>query len=122
MFNSPNDSHGSFAACQFNHPAGYSMYLNGITNGETFNGCHAFEGTIYFKNCSGVNWNGGIVDAEILIQGGTRGNFTNVGFQSNYWNRANGIGHNYNGQTSHMLFSGNYFMKETGTDDHILNN
>lgn len=122
MYNTVNNSHGSFTSCQFNHATGYAIYLNNITNGETFASCHVFEGAIYLKNCSGFNFTTGIIDAPIMIQGGTRSNVTNTGFQDSYWNRADGIGDNYNGQTSYMLRSGNYFINETGAEDNILNN
>lgn len=121
MYKSGNDAHGSFAACQFNHSQVYSMLLDAISHGETFVGCHVFEGDIYLRNSIGFNFNGGTIDANILAEGGKSQLVQGTSWQNAYWNRNNGIGHNYNGVTSYLRMVNNFFMFETGENDHIIN-
>ena len=43
----PNNSHGGFTACNFNHSVVYSIFCDGIKHGETFVGCQVFQGDIF---------------------------------------------------------------------------
>lgn len=118
-----NDSHGSFSACNWNHSKQYAIILDNNAHGETFVGCHVFEGKIYLHRSTGFTWTGGIIDAPIFAKGGIgTQSLTYTAFQSAYWNKAEGIHHNFEGETSYLKMHGNYFMFETGADDGILNN
>ncbi|MGE5353921.1 MAG: right-handed parallel beta-helix repeat-containing protein [Acidobacteriota bacterium] len=115
-----NDSHGSFTGCTFNHAQGYAIIADEISNGETFAGCHAFEGEIYLYRSKGFTYVGGIIDAQINVQGGTSHLISNTAFQKAYW--AGVVGHNYNSETSYLKMKNNYFMLETGDNDGLINN
>lgn len=117
-----NDAHGSFAACNFNHNLIYSLVLDQISHGETFVGCHVFEGDIYLFKSIGFNFNGGTIDANILVEGGKSQLVQGTSFQNAYWDRTKGISHNYNGETSYLKMINNFFMFETGENDNIINN
>jgi hypothetical protein len=122
MYKSTNDSHGSFAACQFNHSTNWSMVLDNITYGETFVGCHVFDGAIYLYNSTGFNFNGGSIDADILIEGGHKQLVQGTSFLNSYWDRSSNVKHNYNGITSNLSMKNNFFMFENGENDYIINN
>lgn len=84
MGTNPNNSHGSFSACNFNHSSTYSIYCNGITLGESFVGCQIFEGDIFLDNCNGFNFSSGIIDAKIIVNGGSTNIITNTDFIDSY--------------------------------------
>lgn len=59
---SPNNSHGSFIGCIFDHSdgnAGYAMMLYGLDHGEIFSGCQVFFGKTLIDDCKGVRFVGG---------------------------------------------------------------
>lgn len=117
-----NDSHGCFSASQFNHSGIYSMVIDQISHGHSFVGCHVFEGDIYLINSIGFNFTGGTIDANIYAEGGKTQRVSFTSFQNAYWDRTQGIRHNYNSSISHLKMTGNFFMFETGENDHIINN
>lgn len=117
-----NDSHGCFSASQFNHSGIYSMVIDQISHGHSFVGCHVFEGDIYLINSIGFNFTGGTIDANIYAEGGKTQRISFTSFQNAYWDRTEGIKHNFNGSVSHLKMTGNFFMFETGENDHIINN
>lgn len=117
-----NDSHGCFSASQFNHSGIYSMVIDQISHGHSFVGCHVFEGDIYLVNSIGFNFTGGTIDAFIYAEGGKTQRVSFTSFQNAYWDRTQGIQHNFNGSISHLKMTGNFFMFETGENDHIINN
>lgn len=127
MWKTGNDSHGSFTCCNFNHSrdgsnSNYSIILDEISHGETFVGCHVFQGDIFLNKSIGFNWTGGIIDCHIYVKGGKTQALRNTAFQDAYWDRTNGIIQNYGGVQSYLKLSGNFFMFETGENDNILNN
>ena len=61
-----NDGHGVFSGVLINHNAtksagtyvsGYNVYVEGITLGYVFTGCHLYDSKIYLKNCVGITFN-----------------------------------------------------------------
>lgn len=57
----PNNSHGSFVGCVFDHSGGndgYAMILTGLDNGEMFTGCQIFYGKTQITGCVGVRFVG----------------------------------------------------------------
>lgn len=59
---SPNNSHGAFIGCSFNHlkpsNTGRAIELRKMEAGEIFSGCQIFFGTIYIENSEGIRFNG----------------------------------------------------------------
>lgn len=53
-----NHAHGIFSGGNINHPAagptGINIRCIDVTNGQSFIGCHIFEGVIHFDECAGV--------------------------------------------------------------------
>ena len=72
---SPNNSHGAFTACAFNHADsnnGYSIKIYNCDFGETFTGCTVFYGKILCDDSNGIiftNINGGTSEG-IEVNGG----------------------------------------------------
>lgn len=57
----PNNSHGSFVGCVFDHSGGnegYAMILTGLDNGEMFTGCQIFYGKTQITGCIGIRFVG----------------------------------------------------------------
>lgn len=73
---SPNNTHGAFVGCAFNHAdhnTGYSIIIQNCAYGETFTGCTCFYGKIKVENSSGViftNLNGGSGEGVEITNGG----------------------------------------------------
>ena len=73
---SPNNTHGGFVGCAFNHAdhnTGYSIIILNCANGETFTSCTCFYGKIKVENSSGViftNLNGGSGEGVEITNGG----------------------------------------------------
>ena len=80
----PNNSHGGFTACNFNHSVVYSIFCDGIKNGETFAGCQVFQGDIFLENTSGFIFTGGIIDAQVFAKGGNTSLISNTGFRKSF--------------------------------------
>ena len=116
----PNNSHGGFTACNFNHSVVYSIFCDGIKNGETFAGCQVFQGDIFLENTSGFIFTGGIIDAQVFAKGGNTSLISNTGFIKSY-----GGGKfypNFEGSSSRLLLKNNFFLQEKGENDSKLNN
>lgn len=116
----PNNSHGGFAACNFNHSVIYSIFCDGIKNGETFTGCQVFQGDIFLENTSGFIFTGGIIDAQVFVRGGKTSTISNTGFIKAYGGGK--IYSNFEGSSSRLLLQNNFFLQEDGTNDDKLNN
>lgn len=73
---SPNNSHGTFSNCVFNHSGsnndGYAMRILGMDSGEVFVGCQVFFGKIE------VSGSTGILFSSCNIKDGTTFEFTNA--------------------------------------------
>ena len=58
---SPNNSHGSYVGCVFDHSGsneGYAMTLIGLDSGEMFVGCQIFYGKTSISECLGIRFVG----------------------------------------------------------------
>ena len=58
---SPNNSHGSYVGCVFDHSGGnegYAMTLIGLDSGEMFVGCQIFYGKTSITGCTGIRFVG----------------------------------------------------------------
>ncbi len=108
----PNNSHGSFAACNFNHSAVFSIFSDGIDFGETFSGCHVFDGDIFIENTNGFIFSGGIIDAQVFVKGGKTNLISNTGFISSY--NGGKIYANFEDSTSRLLLKNNFFFTRNG--------
>lgn len=115
-----NNSHGSFAACNFNHSKGYSIFCDGIDFGETFVGCQVFDGDIFLENTNGFIFNGGIIDAQVFVMGGKTNMISNTGFLTSYGGGK--IHSDFEGLRSRLVLKNNFFLNELGGKDSLLNN
>lgn len=67
-----NHAHGIFNGCNINHNTDYNLYVQNVTLGETFIGCHFYgddaigAGKILLENCQGITIQGGHIDAQIV--------------------------------------------------------
>lgn len=75
-----NNTHGMFSGLNINHNPRYLLHANGVTNGETFTGCHFYAnnasgaGAVYLQNSRGVHIKDGSFDCWIYNDtGGTSG-------------------------------------------------
>lgn len=116
----PNNSHGSFVACNFNHSAVFSIFSDGIDFGETFSGCHVFDGDVFLENSNGFVFTGGIIDAEVFVKGGKTNSINNTGFLTSY--KGGEIHSDFEGSSSRLLLKNNFFLQEMGEKDSLLNN
>ena len=80
-FNGFNDGHSSYTNFNFNHNGTNNLYLLGINNGLSFNGCQIFDdgegtntGKIRIEGCKGIAINGGEINADIEIIGACAAN------------------------------------------------
>lgn len=115
-----NNSHGSFAACNFNHSKIYAIFCDGIDFGETFVGCQVFDGDIFLENTNGFIFSGGIIDAQVFVKGGKTNIISNTGFITSY--KGGKIYSNFEGSPSRLLLKNNFFLQEMGENDSTLNN
>ena len=115
-----NNSHGGFTGCNFNHSVVYSIFCDGINYGETFVGCHVFQGDIFLENSSGFIFTGGIIDAQVFVKGGNTNSISNTGFITSYGGGK--LYHNFEGSFSRLLLRNNFFLQEIGGNDTLLNN
>ena len=65
-----NHAHGLINGVNINHNVQYNLICDGVTNGETFTGCHFYSngagsGAIYFKNSKGIVLDGGHLDCYV---------------------------------------------------------
>jgi hypothetical protein len=74
-----NDGHGSVAGCEFAHaitPAsqydvpGYSVYIEGVSQGFAISGSQIHAGNIYLKDSTGVVISGGEIQVGWILLGG----------------------------------------------------
>jgi hypothetical protein len=74
----PNNAHGQFVGCSFNHSGavtgvlgGYGLYASAITAGESFTSCAFWYAPIALVNCDGIQIrNSQIVSSAVTITGG----------------------------------------------------
>lgn len=67
---SPNNSHGTFSGCTFNHSGGNTgtaIRLLGLTAGEVFTGAQIFYGAIDIQNSVGVRFVGANIGRQVPI-------------------------------------------------------
>jgi hypothetical protein len=83
--NGSNHAHGIFSGVNINHNTSFNIKCEGVTNGQTFVGCHvygdsAFAGYIWFVNSKGCQVINGTIDAPIQCDGTTGLNFITGNF------------------------------------------
>lgn len=67
---SPNNSHGAFIGCAFNHPddnTGKAIEIIGIDYAEIFSACQIHFGSINLDSCKGVRFNSCILGYDVPI-------------------------------------------------------
>lgn len=67
---SPNNSHGSFIACSFNHPDdnnGNSIEIHAIDWGEIFTACQIHFGAIVIENSKGIRFDSCILGSDVSL-------------------------------------------------------
>jgi hypothetical protein len=114
-----NHAHGIFNGCNINHNSDYNLYVQNVTLGENFNGCHFYGdsigglGKIVIDNSKGININEGHIDAYIeVINGASSGlNYITNNFFAGTYTTLNGTG------LSKLVVKGNF----TGTSPSTLN-
>jgi hypothetical protein len=114
-----NHAHGIFNGCNINHNNDYNLYVQNVTLGENFNGCHFYGdslgglGKIVIDNSKGININEGHIDAYIeVINGASSGlNYITNNFFAGTYTTLNGTG------LSKLVVKGNF----TGTSPSTLN-
>lgn len=67
----PNHCHGAFVGVNINHATVWNIWVDGVTYGHDFIGCHLYgngggSGDIWFNNCQGITINGGHLDCSIF--------------------------------------------------------
>lgn len=71
MAGGSNHAHGIVTNLQANHNPGGNLELTGIVNGETFVGQHVYEQGLLLDGCKGVEFVGGVLDCDIVVNSGT---------------------------------------------------
>jgi hypothetical protein len=74
-----NHCHGAFVGVNINHATVWNLWVDGVTYGHDFMGCHFYgngggSGDIWLNNCQGITINGGHLDCDIYnYSGGSSG-------------------------------------------------
>lgn len=100
-----NGGHGIFSACNINHNPNFAVQCETTQLGYTFNNCHVYQGSVYFKACAALKVSGGQWDATAwYFENTTTCEFVDVSLPFSY---ANTFYYDYNGG----LNSGNAIWK-----------
>lgn len=67
--NPGNSAHGIFSSCEINHNVTDGLYINQITLGMTFSGCHFFDSRITLNASRGVQIVGGMGSPDFNMVG-----------------------------------------------------
>lgn len=103
LVNGTNHGHGIFCGVQINHNT-TQVKANTVTNGQTFEGCHFFQGIIHLDHSTGVNFHGGIMDVdEYRFEESDGCGFFNCLMTDTY---ANTINNDYNASHSYTVWRG----------------
>jgi len=105
-----NHAHGIFNGCNINHNTDYNLYIQNVSLGENFNGCHFYGdtigglGKIVIDNSKGININNGHIDAYIEVINGTNSglNYISNNFIAGTYTTLNGNG------LSKLVLKGNF--------------
>lgn len=82
-----NNGHGIISSCELNHNSGNPLDIQDTSLYMTISNCHIYEGEIKIVNCTGVEFNGGIIDVATLTITTTTGTkFNHVNFDNAYSN------------------------------------
>lgn len=114
-----NHAHGIFNGCNINHNADYNLYIEDVTLGQNFNGCHFYGdsvgglGKITIDNSRGININNGHIDSYIEVINGVNSglNYISNNFIDGTYTSLNGDG------LSKLVLKGNF----TGTAPSSIN-
>lgn len=102
MLNGANGQHGMFTGVNINHAVTYNVQADGLTNGESFVGCHLYQGDIWLKNCVAIMFESCFVDPTNYYFEGSNGcGFRNCVMPRGY---ANTINNNFNGTPSYTIW------------------
>lgn len=108
LVNGSNHGHGIFSGVQINHNA-TQIEASTVTNGQTFTGCHFFQGIIHFDHSTGVVLRDGIVDVDTYRFEESDGcGFINNTVPMSY---GNAISNDYNGSHSYTVWQGHRTLK-----------
>lgn len=104
LVNGTNHGHGIFSGVQINHNT-TQVYADTVTNGQTFTGCHVYQGIIHFQNSTGVVFKSGIVDVdEYRFEESDGCGFVDNTMPNDYTNT---ISNNYDTTNSYTVWEGN---------------
>ena len=81
-----NNGHGQFVGCNINHNTQYSIYVNGLTAGMDFVGCHIYPSDaapIYLNSSKGVQFLGGQMGTGTTFS--LAGTFTGYNIVKDVW-------------------------------------
>lgn len=86
-FNGSNNGHSIITGNNLNHNNNYTLWIESTPYGMTISDNHIYTGFIKFKNSTGINISGGIIDVNNYEFDGNIGcTFNNVTFDSSYVN------------------------------------
>lgn len=104
LVNGSNHGHGIFSGVQINHNL-TEVKANTVTNGQTFTGCHFFQGIIHLDHSTGVWFRDGIMDIdEYRFEESDGCGFSNNTMTDGY---ANTINNDYNASHSYTVWEAN---------------
>lgn len=98
-----NDSHGVFSGCNLNHATEYAVKTGAIANGESFVGCHIYDGSIWLAG-AGVSFKSCHVDVAAYYFQGSVSIFEGCTLVGAY---ANAIWNNYLSAASMTIWRNN---------------
>lgn len=61
-----NHGHGIISSSNINHNVDFNIRANGVTNGFTFDGDHAYGGPVILEQSNGIEFPGSVVESQIV--------------------------------------------------------
>jgi hypothetical protein len=76
--NGTNHAHGIITGMNLNHNVDFNLHCDNVVNGQTFTGCHSYEGGVFFEESKGLLWEGGIFDSPIYNYSGANSGYNKI--------------------------------------------
>ncbi len=105
-----NDSHGIFSGCNLNHAGEYAVRTGAIVNGESFVGCHIYDGSIWLAG-AGITFRSCHIDVDAYYFQGSVALFEDCTLPAGYNNT---ITNNYTAAASLTLWRNNRSLAMAG--------
>lgn len=61
-----NPNHGGFYGVNINHNGQFGLKCSQVLNGETFQGCHFYQNSVFLDRCKGILIDGGVIDCLVF--------------------------------------------------------